>query len=340
MKKKFLYLFVLITIIVIISYSYKAFLNKDVKTNIQFNLLNTSKSVVENTEQFSQAKAFIPDNKFLDYINVKDDKFSYIKLTNNQPVITGKIILENNTEDNMKIQSFFIQGDNIAKVKLHSSKKWKDFITYNVKPKSSIEINVDIQWDKTGLDELTFFPLDHTSPIDRYNGGNLSTFRYFVLDNNDNIINKNLLDKQTFKLSDEKEIENQSFFPIPQWIDKNGEEVKYVKKKGGLFTEAPISGVKLESVPYNSEFDVLLMDDQGNISVLFKNINIEKNKPTSIYFNSEILQKLHNSDNKQFVIMVNNRSIDILMDMKALDLELKPFSTTYQSVLEFYKENK
>lgn len=338
MKRKFLYFSIIITITIIISYSYKAFLNKDIKVNNQFNLLGRSKSVIENTEQFSQAKAFIPDDDCLDYVNVKGNKFSYIKLPNDQSVITGKIILENNTEDNMKIQNFFIQGDNIAKVKLHNSKQWRNFITYNVKPRSSIEINVDIQWDKIGLDELTFFPLDHTSPADRYNGGNLSTFRYFVLDN-DKVINANLLNKQSFKLSAEKGIESENFFPIPQWIDKNGEEIKYIEKKGKLFTKSPIRGLKLESVPYNSEFDVLLMDDHGNISVLFKGIKIEKNKPTSIYFNSETLQKLRNSDNKQFVIIVNNRSIDILIDMKALDLGLKPFSTTYQSVLEFYKEN-
>ncbi|MEK4874937.1 hypothetical protein N1I87_09680 [Bacillus sp. FSL W8-0102] len=108
----------------------------------------------------------------------------------------------------MKIKSFFIQGNKIAKVKTSKSKEWKSSVLYDVEPKSSVEISIDIQWDKEGEKEITFFPLDYTSPNDRYNGGNLSTVRYFVLDDDINI-NKDMLAKQSFQLETEiNEVQN------------------------------------------------------------------------------------------------------------------------------------
>lgn len=342
MKIKFLSMLILVFTTITIGCSNNEIENdnisSDVKTSDKFSLLNSSKDVIESSEQYSQAKAFIPDEDYIEYQNVKDAKFSYIKLPENKTIISGKIILENNTEETMKIQSFFMQGNKIAEVKTRSSEKWEKSISYDVQPKSSVEINVDIFWDKDGIDELTFFPLDHTSTIDRYNGGNLSTFRYFVLDD-DIVINNDMLTTQSFKLDSEEKIDDPNFFPIPYWIGNDNKEVEYVVEQEKLLTKNPISGLKLDPVPYGTEIDVLLMDELGNLSVLLEKVKVKKNEPTFIHLNSDILNKLRKSQNKNYVILLNNRGVDILLDMKALDLGLKPFSTTYQSVIEFYKES-
>ncbi|MDI3312328.1 MAG: hypothetical protein QJR05_13000 [Thermoanaerobacterium sp.] len=339
MRTKFFYLTILIFTLFIISScsnnSTKG--SSDIQISNEFKLLDASEDVLDDSEKYSQVKAFIPNENNIEYLNIKGDKYSYIKIKNTESVIKGKIILENNTDSNMKIKSFFIQGNKIAKVKTSKSKEWKSSVLYDVEPKSSVEISIDIQWDKEGEKEITFFPLDYTSPNDRYNGGNLSTVRYFVLDDDINI-NKDMLAKQSFQLETEIN-EVQNFFPIPSWIGNDNNEVEFIVKEEKLYTKTPISGLKLEPVPYDTDIDVLLIDEQGNMSTLFQNLKISKNKPTLIHLDPETLQKVNESNKKYYFILVNNRGLDILLDMKAVDLGLKPFPTTYQSIIEFYKKS-
>lgn len=345
MKTKLLYLIILIFSIFSIGCSSSDVLHSnkkkekqtsDIITSKEFEYLKSSNSVAESSQPFTQVKAFIPDKSYLDYQNVKGEKFTYIKLSKKQLTIKGTIILENNTKKSMNIQSSFIQGNKIAKVKTRHSKQWKTSFLYDVKPKSSVKIKVDIQWDKKGLKELTFFPIDNSSSIDRYNGGNLSTFRYFVLDNDLEIDNKKLKN-QTFKLDSKIDLNSQEFLPIPSWIGKDKHEVKYIEKDNKLLTKSPITGLKLNSVPYDTKVDVLLMDKQGNLSVVIQKVKVKKNKPTYIFLSSEVLSNLEKTSNKNYAIILNNRGEDILLDIKSLDLGRKPFSTTYQTVIEFYK---
>ena len=305
----------------------------DIKTTNEFRLLDSSKDIIESSEQFSQVKAFIPDSNYMESQNVQDGKFSYIKLEKNQSTVLGKIILENKTNNYMEIQSFFIQGNKIAQVKTINSEKWNFYVTYNVKPNSSVEISVEIKWDNEGINELTFFPLDHSSPIDRYNGGNLSLIRYFVLDNKININNTDLIN-QSFNLDNKSEISG--FFPIPSWVGNDDKEVEYVVEQEKIFTKNPISKLKLDAIPYDTEIDILLIDELGNISLMFEKVKIKKNQSTLIPLDSEVLNELNI---KKYFIILNNRGKDMLFDMKALDLKLKPFTTTYQSVIEFYMES-
>lgn len=310
---------------------------QDIKiSNNEFKLLDSSKDKIDSAESFSQVKAFIPDENYTEFQNVQDSKFSYIKLGENNSTILGKIILENKTNDNMKIQSFFIQGNSIAKIKTRNSEKWVSFILYNVEPNSSVEINVEIEWSKDELNELTYFPNDLSSPLDRYNGGNISLIRYFVLDDDTNIANA-YLNNQAFTLDNINEIQN--FFPVPNWVDNENKEIEYIVEQEQLFTTNPISKLKLNPIPYNTNIDILLLDDKGYLTLLFEKIKIEKNKTTFVPLNSEIIKKLNESTRKNYLIILNNRDKEMLIDMKALDLELKPFSTTYQSIIEFYKES-
>jgi hypothetical protein len=337
MQKKLVLSFVLFSIIASCSTN-NNLSDPDVRISNEFSLLKSSGNTVESSVAFTQVKAFIPDSNYMDYKNIKNEKFKYIKLPKNKSVISGKVILENNTDGNMNIQGFFIQGNKIAKVKKKNSKKWERFITYHVNPRSSIEISVDIKWDREGINELIFFPLDHTAPADRYNGGNLSLIRYFVSDDEMNI-EEDMLTKQSFHF-DSSLHEANSYFPNPTWISNNDQEVEFIIKGDKLLAKTPIYGLKLHSVPYTTEVDILLLDEKGNLSIVDHKIKVKKNEPTFIYLPSKTLAQLRESQDKSYLILLNNRGIDLLADIEALDLGLKPFSTTYQSVIEFYKEAK
>lgn len=103
-----------------------------------------------------------------------------------------------------------------------------------------------------------------------------------------------------------------------------------------IFTKNPISKLKLDAIPYDTEIDILLIDELGNVSLMFEKVKIKKNQSTLIPLDSEVLNELNI---KKYFIILNNRGKDMIFDMKALDLKLKPFTTTYQSVIEFYMES-
>lgn len=311
--------------------------SKDVEVSNNMSFLKGTTEVVESANEFTQVKAFIPNEEYLQYEKVQGEDFQFIRLPENDSLISGSLIFENNTDENMKIQTLFLQGNKRAQIKTGSSEEWSSSILYDVPPKSSVKISIDINWDEKGMEELTFFPLDHTSSIDRYNGGNLSTFRYFVLDK-DVSISQEAIKTQSFELEDLQDINN--FIPIPTWIGIDKEDIEYIIKDEVLFTKGKISGLKLEPIPYDAEVDVLLIDEFGNSSILLQDVEILKDQSTIIDLSSAVLEKMNKSPNKNYIMIFNNRGIELLADLKALNMELKPFSTSSQTVIEFYKNHE
>ena len=186
---------------------------------------------------------------------------------------------------------------------------------------------------------LDFFPIDQTSNMNRYNGGSLSNYRFFVQSKNISM-DKQLINDQSFTL-DQKELSNQqNYFPIPTWIDSDNKESKLVDKNNKLMTEEEVEGIKLAAIPYKTKVDVLLIDEFGNTSVLAEKINVHENKPTFVHIEPNKLKEMYENKSRKFIFIFNNREKEILADLKTLDIKKKPFSTSYQGVIEFYDKKK
>ncbi|MEY9975663.1 hypothetical protein [Lysinibacillus sp. RC79] len=97
--------------------------------------------------------------------------------------------------------------------------------------------------------------------------------------------------------------------------------------------------MKLEPVPYNTDVDIVKIDEKGKSSILIEQVNVKKNKLTYIYFDAQQLKELRTSKDKNYLLILNNREKELLSDAKAVDLGLKPFPTSFQAVIEFYKES-
>ncbi|MDT0150337.1 MULTISPECIES: hypothetical protein [Priestia] len=313
--------------------------NKSTVVSQKMNLLKKSDKVATSNIPFTQVKAFIPNDEYKQYENVQGEKFLFLKIPKNKSFISGKIKYENNTKEKMKIQTLFLQGNNVAKIKPSNSSNWKSAITYNVPRKSSVTIDVDIKWDVSGMQELTFFPIDQTSNINRYDGGSLSNYRFFV-QSKDISMDKQLLKDQSFNMNQTELSNEQNFFPIPSWVDNEKKELKLVTKDNKIFTKGRIEGLKLDKIPYNTKVNMLLVDEYGNTSLLAKSIDINKNKSTFINIDSNKSKKIYGSKNRKFVIIFNNRGEEMLADLKTLDMHRKPFSTSYQGVIEVYQNKK
>jgi len=186
------------------------------------------------------------------------------------------------------------------------------------------------------MQELSFFPLEKNSDAYRYNGSILSSYRYFVQSKDINI-NKKILQEQAFSL--EKINSEQNYFPEPDWIGKNKNNLVYSIKDGVPSTNEKINGLKLDIVPYNTTIDILLVDEYGNTSMIEENVKVIKNKTTFINMDKDDLNKMYKISTRQFLLIMNNREERIMADVKTVGLNKKPFPTSFQRVIEVYKSN-
>ncbi|MDV2684465.1 hypothetical protein RYX56_08790 [Alkalihalophilus lindianensis] len=300
----------------------------------QYDYLSKSDEVVESSSPFTQIKAFIANDEFIREESVQDEPFIYLELPKRTEYISGKIVYENSTNETMKVRSLFLQGDSNAEVKLINTSEWSSSIEYEVPSFTSISLDIEIKWDRQGMQELTFFPIDYSSYPNRYDGGNLATYRFFV-HSKDLSISDAMLEGQSFDIDMQRfDEDDMNFFPIPTWLDKNEQELTYHIEDEKVFVEEEMKFVKLAAIPYNTVVDLLLVDEYGNISNIKDDINIKRNEETTIPV--EELQDLNKEDKKYFLIIVNNRGEEILADLRALNLYKKPFFTTYQGVIEVY----
>jgi hypothetical protein len=154
--------------------------NQSVELSKQMDKLNDADKIATSSGKFNKVLSFIPNKEYIEYQTIHGDKFSYIKLPKTKNNISGRLSYENNTQEKIDIQSMFFQGNKNVLIKPASSSKWVRSIQFQVPPHKSVTIDIDITWDKNGMQELTFFPLKRTSDIYRYNGSILSSYRYFV----------------------------------------------------------------------------------------------------------------------------------------------------------------
>jgi hypothetical protein len=309
--------------------------NNNVTVSKNMELLDESDKVATSSDgAFTKVLSFIPNDEYLQFVTVRGDKFSYIKLPKSKSIISGKLVYENNTKNNIIVQSIFLQGNKNIEIRPTTSSKWVPSIRYDVPPYTSIKIDIDLRWDKHGMQELSFFPLEKNSGVYRYNGSILSSYRYFVQSKDINI-NKEMLQEQFFSL---KEMTSeQNYFPEPDWIGENKKDLEYSIEEKVPLTNEKINGLKLEIVPYNTTIDILLVDEYGNSSLIAENVKVIKDKPTYINIHKNDLNRMFKSSSRQFLLIMNNREEKIMADVKTVGINKKPFPTSFQRVIEFYK---
>lgn len=311
--------------------------NKSVEVSNDMSLLKASDKIAQSTIPYTLVKSFDPDGNFVKYKNVKDDDFLYLQISDSQSKISGDLIIENARENKVKFQTLFLQGNETVQIKPHSSEEWSRSLKYDVPPKTTITINIDINWDKNGMQELTFLPIGRMDKNEQiqYGNKNLSNYRFFV-QSKDLIINDELLNEQAFEL-DQEELSSINLYPSPSWIGRNKNISEFTETNGEIFTNDPVKGIKLDAIPYDTSIDVILVDEFGNSTLLTENVKVKKNKKTIIPFEQKILDSMYNQDMRQFIMIINNRGEEMLADWRTLDLHKKPFYTSYQGILEFYQ---
>ncbi|MGR9049750.1 hypothetical protein ACQ4XT_14095 [Halobacillus faecis] len=302
-------------------------------------LLNKSDQVAESSVPFTLVKAFVPDDDYKNETSVKGEEFTFLTLPKNKDYLTGNIIVENNKDENVEMQAIFMQGDHTAKVRPEEDEKWSRSIKYEVPPKTSITLPVEISIQQEGQEELSFIPLADLSDKEKIGNENVSNYRFF-LQLGDVSIDNGKLEDHSFTLSEEQMSTLKDPYPSPSWSTDGGEPVKFYENNDELTTKNSIEGITLNPVPYSTSVDVVHFDEHGNSTVLKKDVVLKENESKSIPFDQATIESLYEKDRRQFIKVTNNRGKDILADLKALDHGSKPFPTSYQGIIELHPKKK
>ncbi|GEC91902.1 hypothetical protein [Brevibacillus brevis] len=263
-----------------------------------------------------------------------DESFRYYINDDNSTIIKGKYVIDTTDKSN-KVTFIALQGNNSALVRLENDVEWYSSLNITYPENSTIVLPVEIKWSPQGEEELTIFPLKHENP-DFYNGANLGLLRYLVLKNDEEIpqsmvnsqmnINSTLLNK--------KEI---SYFPVPKWYDHTNNKIKLVLNEGRLLSNTQPSMLTLAPLPYSTMVDMIIIDESGKVILANSNIQLKEAQITNITLPDKTMHMLNQNKRRNFVILLNNRSREMLADMMAIKQSGKPYPTTFQLVIEYYK---
>ncbi|MGG4508237.1 hypothetical protein ABEW77_21035, partial [Heyndrickxia sporothermodurans] len=297
-------------------------------------LLPSGNKIASTPSPFKIATGFIPNQNFTQYIKIKEESYKIIDNSSDNHYIPGKMIIDNNMSKKITYTIISLQGNQNTKVKtkdgkLHSS------LTVTANPNSSTVIPLDIKWDPKGFSELTIFPLRHDGPY-LYDGGALALIRLYVKNKN-SLVDKKTIKEQAFDLQSNYE---NSFLPT---LSLTGNFTRSMNNNE-CYTNKKITGIKVNSIPFNAKADVLLLEDNGKTKVLVKNLQIKKNKGGFYSFNTSTLDYLYNKElsknNRKFIAVFINRNSEILADVQAVNEGIKPYMTTYQGLTEVCKLKK
>ena len=311
-------------------------INESIKVSKEMKELKASSDIAESDVPFTQFKGFIPNKKNSHYVEIKGENILYLRPFEKSHIVSGSLVFENNTKKPMEIQSLFFQGNEVAQIKLSSERTYHNAIKYTISPFSSVTIDVDIKTNDNGEGELIFFPFDLTASNDFYNGANSAISRFY-LDVNKKSETSDSLKAHSFSLKQEEMEKIENIFPLPYWVDSDKQDIKEVFKDDKVYTKKKVAGLKLMSVPYETKVDVLLVDGFGNVSIIDEGKEVTKNTETYIPIKNSVIEEINKNNKRQFLVILNNRGEEMLTDLKAVDQDMKPFPTTYNSIIELHK---
>lgn len=298
----------------------------------EFDLINEAEYITESASHIKFALSFTPSLHFRDKIKILDNEdFEFINVNNNS-FITGTYTVNNATDREIDITLLFLQGNKSAPINI-SDADIVPAINFTANSNSSFEIPIELKWENDGDDELIIFPIIHDSDFIRYDGKNFGIARMFVKNEEFSILKKDI-ENQAFSLPDDFDPNTINFIPSLNWIDGSFSEITYREKDNRPYTLTKIKGLQLPPLPYNTDYDFLLIDEYGNTKILKESILVEQNKIKNIIFDDELLEDIYSHNHRQFIIMLNNRGNNMIADIKALDLAQKPFITSFSGVIE------
>ncbi len=258
----------------------------------------------------------------------KGSNYPYFKLTSNyKNQLSGTFYIEN-TQQDTEIVLVVMQGRETTLLRQNGEKEWNKSLVLNSKKGSTIDLKLDIKWDQDKSDELIVFPFIKSS-TSFYSGSHYSLIRLFVGDNKEyTFTEKELLSKKIVR-SDDLKLASELL-----WVDNDFNEVKTLIKDNKFFAEKKYNKLLISSLTNDTNVDVIYLNTLGESEVLLSNYTLQKNKKAVITIEDEKMDKYFGIATNQFLLVLNNKDNDMLLDIMAVNEGINPVSTSFQRIIE------
>lgn len=267
-----------------------------------FSYLEKSSEIADELEEYDVVVVFEPNKEMLETYSGVQDEFDYIKLDKNDKYIEGKIIIENKTKENIRLENIFLQGNDKKDIMLQGN--YYNHVSTVTPANKKTELEVKIPFDKKGENEISFFPNTE---------GEVSTnlLRFAVTDE--------IIDSENEELSEDtfilKEEDYEKYNLLPS-IDVNKD----------------INKIIIDKTPYDVYLDILILDKEGRKMFKKENVFVKSKKEKEVLLPKEVTDEINKTES--YLFYFNNRSEDIIYDFIAADKKIKPYPTSHQAVIE------
>lgn len=301
----------------------------------QHELLRNSGQIAFGAFNFSHTFKLNPDLE--QKIQLGDDEFyTYFVNTEDSKIIKGEYVVDTYDRED-SITFIALQGNKLAMVRTLNEHEWHSSLLINSKPNATTKLPLEIMWDPKGLDEIIIVPIKNTDQ-NYYDGFNQGVIRAYIASNNIPI-ERALIDKQN---NINKKIyiqENKGILPhpIPTWINDSNQQVGIIKDKDRFYFDELPTKIMLGAVSYNTTMDILHINDSGLVEIIKEGLEIKEGRVTYINLPKEFIAELNTNKGRDFLLLVNNRGKELLADIEAIKSLGKPFSTSFQILMEFNK---
>ncbi|MCY9590337.1 hypothetical protein PC41400_19180 [Paenibacillus chitinolyticus] len=297
-------------------------------------LLSNTASFSNSTFSFAQRLRLDP-NMEVKYDLRDDDYYRYYINKEEKDIISGEYTIDT-IDDANEIILVAIQGNKVAPLRIKNDNKWNNSLRINFAANSTTKIPVEIKWNPNKEEDLIVFPIKKDKHGEYYSGGNLGVVRYYIQNTNSPTISKDEIHKQS--VINEKLVSQEGIKPVPTltWIGDDGNPIKLVLDKNQMMLSNTKSySLKISATPYSTVSDLLLLNENFEIKVIKRNIQMYEGRETNLTFPPEIFNKTH-ENSRQFLLLLNNRGRSMLTDMMSINEMNKAFPTSFQQVIEVF----
>jgi len=292
---------------------------------------NNTEAISNNlVDQENSEPHFFMDFKLdQDVANEQEDSaYPYFKLTSSyKDKLSGKFYIEN-TQLDTNIILVAMQGRKTTLLRESGATNWSRSLKVESNKNSIIDIQLDIEWDQDESDELIIFP--YVESFDEfYSGAHSSLIRLFVGDNRNYKYTNEDLQKKEFQISDELKL-----FPELSWIDENNQEINKEIRNNKLIAEKQYYKLLMSPLSSDTTVDIVYFNTLGESEVLYSGYIQRKDKDSIITIDKKKMETYHNKNTDQFLLVVNNKDDEMLLDILAVNEGINSMSSSFQKIIK------
>jgi hypothetical protein len=254
----------------------------------------------------------------------------YIVKDNRNTELKAKLYLRNEIKDT-KVTLVALQGDKQINLGVTDKESWHPALVLPLPNHSNLEVEVKLQWDANGSEELIVFPI-----IDKlgsyYYGVNAGVIRLFVGKNQEYRFSNDALAEHS--INTEGKIKHA---PVLNWLNQNNLPISTYMSDERTYSSESYRKIEIGEISYQTQMDILYLNERGHVQRLISDMTLLPYQKEVVELPSDNMEAfIKDKEHRQFLVLLNHRGDKMLRDYVAVKQKFKPVSTNFQQVIEIY----